>query len=93
MPVTTYHAAHLMVDSLPTAISDLIVYDPFASTRPGDHEIVCAGLADHVQEIIASFMGSILNAGSERDAVNEDEELNEALITLMKSWIEPKGSI
>ena len=37
---------------------------------------------------VADMIASAIDAGSERDAVNEDEELEEAIRTLVNGWIE-----
>jgi len=43
-------------------------------------------LANEVQTFIASLIAFLINAGSERDAINEDEELNKALVRVFKDW-------
>jgi hypothetical protein len=50
-------------------------------------------LAEMIQDLIANIVASILDAGSERDAVNENEELRAAIDSELDGWIihEPEG--
>ena len=43
-------------------------------------------LTCEILNLIANIIASILNAGSERDAVNEDEELYTAIKTHLLGW-------
>lgn len=43
-------------------------------------------IATELQAVIASVIASLINAGSERDAINEDEELYKALVRVLKEW-------
>lgn len=45
-----------------------------------------AALADHIQDFIANVISSILDAGSERDAVNESDELSAAIHDELRGW-------
>lgn len=45
-------------------------------------------LVQALQMEVANMIASALDAGSERDAVNEDEDLTEALERLVNSWWE-----
>jgi len=56
-----------------------------------EHEIT--DLADAIQDLVADIVASILDMGSERDAVLENEELNDALIAELRGWsiTEPEG--
>ncbi len=51
------------------------------------------GLITEIQAQVADMIASAIDAGSERDAVNEDEELNEAIRTLVHGWIEVERGI
>lgn len=44
-------------------------------------------LTDAIQDFIANVIASILDAGSERDAVNEAEELRTAIANELRSWV------
>jgi hypothetical protein len=56
-----------------------------------EHEI--GDLADAIQDLIANLVAMILDAGSERDAVLENDVLNDALIDELRGWsiTEPQG--
>lgn len=43
-------------------------------------------IATELQTFIASLIASLIDAGSERDAIMEDEQLHAALITTLKGW-------
>lgn len=43
-------------------------------------------IANEFQAFIASTIASLINAGSERDAINEDEALHDALVRVLKEW-------
>jgi len=43
-------------------------------------------LTDNLQDFIAHVISSILDAGSERDAVNESDDLYTALHDELRSW-------
>ncbi len=43
-----------------------------------------------IQAQVADMIASAIDAGSERDAVNEDEELEEAIQTLVEGWVQVK---
>lgn len=43
-------------------------------------------IADELQAFIASAISYLIDAGSERDAINEDEDLNDALVRVLKEW-------
>ena len=44
-------------------------------------------LTEDLLDFIANVIAGILNAGSERDAVNENEELADAIRAELKGWI------
>jgi arabinogalactan endo-1,4-beta-galactosidase len=48
-----------------------------------------AKLTDALQDFVANVISTILNAGSERDAVNENEALREAIQGELFSWTRP----
>lgn len=47
---------------------------------------VLVELADEIQEFIAIVIADLIGAGSERDAVMEDEELNKQIFEQLKGW-------
>lgn len=49
-----------------------------------DKAVEC--IADELQYFIASVIASLIDAGSERDAITEDEQLATALRTTLKDW-------
>ncbi len=44
-----------------------------------------------IQSQVADMIASAIDAGSERDAVNEDVDLEEAIRTLVNGWIEVRS--
>lgn len=44
-------------------------------------------LADQLQDFIANVIALILDAGSERDAVNENDELRDAIVAELDGWV------
>lgn len=46
-------------------------------------------LVDNLQLFIADVVAAILDAGSEREAVMENEELRAALTSELRGWTEP----
>jgi hypothetical protein len=51
-------------------------------------------LTDAIQDFIANVISSILDAGSERDAVNENDDLHAAIWAELKGWVSPtKGDM
>ena len=46
-----------------------------------------AELAGHIQDFIANVISSILDAGSERDAVNENDDLRFELEKELSGWV------
>jgi hypothetical protein len=73
-------------DALPEEVWDL--RDMGAPQR--DESTFSDELADVVatafQSLIASTIASLIDAGSERDAINEDEALHDALVRVLKDW-------
>lgn len=45
-------------------------------------------LASGIQDLIANIISELLNAGSERDAVNEDDELYAAIRSQLRGWMQ-----
>ncbi len=43
-----------------------------------------------IQAQVADMIASAIDAGSERDAINEDEELQTAIRTLVEGWVQVK---
>lgn len=43
-------------------------------------------IADELQDFIASVIAYLIDAGSERDAINEDEQLAKVLRDTLKGW-------
>jgi hypothetical protein len=43
-------------------------------------------LTDAIQDLVANIVSSILDAGSERDAVNESDDLHAAIWAELHSW-------
>jgi hypothetical protein len=63
----------------------------------GDHFSIDANkvddLTDSILDLIANIVASILDAGSERDAVNENDALREIIADELRGWshTEPEG--
>lgn len=43
-------------------------------------------IADELQAFIASVIASLIDAGSERDAIMEDDKLSGALVRVLQEW-------
>jgi hypothetical protein len=78
---TTRDVAHDFVDLLPDK-----VFGPFRGLAPDGNDAVTI-LADELQAFIAEVVASVIDAGSERDAVMEDVDLNTALIAHLEGWL------
>lgn len=69
-------------------------YDEFLNKHGGAHSSPSMSrremesLVDGLQFIVACAVASALDAGSERDAVCEDEDLRQALFALVEGWWE-----
>jgi hypothetical protein len=89
MTADMYEIAEAIVQGLPQEILDHHICSiselPDGEDRCIDNAAVEA-LADHLQEVIAYVIAGILDAGSERDSVMEDEQLALALRTTLKDW-------
>lgn len=48
-------------------------------------------LTDAIQSLIAEVVATLIDAGSERDAVLENEELRAAIAKELNSWTEKEG--
>lgn len=79
MPIAT-KAARTIVDDLPSGVR----LDMATHHRINPDYI--DALAEMFQFTIASVIASIIDAGSERDAVMEDDALNLALANTLKEW-------
>lgn len=80
-------AAYRFIDALPQDVLDndvtpVLEADGGPMLTPHGVEVV----ATHMQDFIANVIATLLNAGSERDAVNEDEALYTALMTCLEDW-------
>lgn len=78
--IETYDLASTFVDRLP---DDAQVHRPYAAVNPERIELI----ADAIQSFIAHTVSMLIDAGSERDAVNESTLLHEALMTELKGWV------
>lgn len=79
--VRPYDAARLFVERLP---DDFQVDIPDGPTAINQDRV--DDLARLIQDFIANVVAMLIDAGSERDAVNEAEELHEALKAELKGW-------
>jgi hypothetical protein len=87
--MTTYELAEAFVQSLP---QEILEHHIRSSDDPSwgqertftDQAVDC--IADEFQAIIASAIAMMIDAGSERDAIMEDEQLALALRTTLKGW-------
>jgi arabinogalactan endo-1,4-beta-galactosidase len=79
------------------AVAFLREHDPEAFFRDPTYDGVAEAidtakvdkLTDALQDFVANVVSTILNAGSERDAVNENEVLRAAIQAEMLSWTQP----
>lgn len=80
-------ASAVIVDALPDNVRVPLVPDavdgPYGNAINSEYVPV---LADLLQLVMANVIASILDAGSEREAVIEDENLTEAILTQLKEW-------
>ena len=83
-----------MTDNSDIAEAFLNLHDPKGWFRSTTFEGPCQAidlqrlseLTDLVQDLIANIVAQIIDAGSERDSVNESEQLREALLTELSGW-------
>lgn len=75
--------AHLFIQNLPQETLEHHMHD-----RGFDLEAV-EPIANELQDFIAEVISSLIDAGSERDAVNESEDLHTALTNELKGWADP----
>jgi hypothetical protein len=77
---SAHHAANFIIAALPDDIR----------IESADHNAINADLveplADVLQLTIAIVIASILDAGSEREPVLEDENLRDAIVNQLKEW-------
>ncbi len=71
-------------------------YDDWSEQFAGEFRLpVTAEKAEtlivEIQDQVANLIASAIDAGSERDAVNEDVDLEEAIRTLVNGWIEVRA--
>jgi hypothetical protein len=79
--IPVYELASAFVDSLP----DVVQSEDINDCTCIEHTEV-EHLAEALQNFIAHVIASVIDAGSERDAVNESEGLRLALIHELDSW-------
>lgn len=82
-----YRLAHDFIQGLPQEILEhhLDNEGPYEGRSTFDEKAVEV-IADELQAFIASVVASLIDAGSERDAIMEDEMLNAELTRLLKEW-------
>lgn len=77
---SAHNAAHAIIDSLPCEIRiDMATHNAINADY-------AEPLADVLQLVIAIVIASILDAGSEREPVLEDEALHDAILNQIKEW-------
>lgn len=83
----THELAHNFIDSLPQEILEHHIDNegPYENRSTFDDKAV-ETIADELQAFIASVIASLINAGSEREAIMEDEKLSSALHNVLKEW-------
>lgn len=90
LPVTSApaDAKRVFIDSLPDELDPHIrsSSNPEWGQMPTFDPIAVEYLATEMQVFLASVVAELIDAGSERDAINEDEDLHQALVTLLKGW-------
>lgn len=89
MPSTNTSAiARAFLDSLPEELTPHIrpSSDPLWGQAPTFDGVAVDYLTVELQAVIASVIASLIDAGSERDAINEDEDLGSAIETTLKGW-------
>jgi hypothetical protein len=82
---SAHHAANFILTALPDDIR--VPYEEHNAINPNHVE----PLADLLQLVIAIVVASILDAGSERDVVIEDDNLHTAIINQLKEWTPPNA--
>jgi hypothetical protein len=88
MTEDTFGLAQQFIELLPEDLTDHIVQSDSPNWGQGptfDDEAVEL-IADRLQAFIASVIASLIDAGSEREAIMEDEKLSSALHNVLKEW-------
>lgn len=83
----TYELAHNFIQGLPQEILDHHIDNegPYEGRSTFDDKAVEL-IADRLQALIAFVIASLIDAGSERDAIMEDEKLSSALHNIVRKW-------
>lgn len=86
-----YAIASAIVQGLPQEVLEhhmCSITQSLESEPPGRciDDVAVEALADRLQEIIAYVVSDIIDAGSEREVILEDEQLALALRTTLKDW-------
>jgi len=85
----THKLTELFIQGLPQEILDHHIVssdNPSWGQGPTFDEKAIECIATELQAMIASIIASLIDAGSEADAINEDEDLFMALVTTLKDW-------
>lgn len=84
----TYKTAETFLDSLPDELEAHVrpSSDPLWGQAPTFDKTAIDYLTVELQAVIASVIASLIDAGSERDAINEDEQLAHAIETTLRDW-------
>lgn len=81
-----FDITHQFIELLPEDLEDHIDHQAPYEDRSTFSDDGVEIIATELQAFIASVIASLINAGSERDAIMEDEQLHTALITTLKGW-------
>lgn len=79
-PVSWDSLAHSAIDQMPNEWQ--VNTDDYSAINPECMET----LADGIQLFIAYIVASLIDAGSEREAVMESESLSSAILNELKGW-------
>lgn len=78
-----HNASNIIFDAIASRVRVPILGTGLYSIHPDAVEPI----ADMLQATIANVIASLLDAGSERDAVMENEELSAALCNEIRGWV------
>jgi hypothetical protein len=80
--------AHTLVNRLPADCQEVFDNSTDTHVKMGYaiNEARVELIADTLQDFIANVIAGLVNAGSERDAVNESEDLHTAIVNELKEW-------
>lgn len=94
MPCNGPNLVEQFIQELPQEVLEHHINDNQNDPDRGDgwNDPVCDDVSfpviiDHIQGFIAHLIGTLIDAGSERDCIMEDDALNDALKLALHEWL------